>query len=498
MKINVSLAPWQLAALNNPFDHFAFFGGVAAGKSFTGAHYAIKCITEYPDVTGFIGANTYDQLSHATLRELFYWLEHYGFDFISDRRPPADWKFSRSFKSQVKLEIKTRSKKKTKKEASLLKSFKNTIVVRNPVTGRCTLIFARVLSKPNPLRGIEFSWYWMDESRDTPENTHDVILSRLRESKVSKGIITTTPNGKDWTYNRFCNPKSKDFGAMHVRTIESVNFGIITQKYYDIMRSSYSEMMAMQELDALHVNVNGGRAYYSSGEYNRLKMSPWGTYVPSRDLPLVVGCDFNFSPAPCIWVVGQKAPDSHGVECIHWFEEVSGKEISTIEMTHKLISKFPGFEYHVYGDMSGTRGTTSNMGKTDYDQMSNVFSESGDTFYIQCNNSETKANPKVKSRVENVNRLLKNSAGEVLMTYNYLLCPYLDNDMQMVGWRTETQSGRGKLDDMGDKRLTHASDAIGYAVWILLPPHNKMALVKDVESVTRKEYGLLRNENNRY
>src|SRR5690606_23495434 len=130
-----------------------------------------------PEMTGFIGANTYDQLSQATLREFFYWLEEYGYEFVVDRRPPQHWGYNRT-----------------------LKQYNNTVHVRNPKTGNVALIFTRVLGDENPLRGIEFSWYWLDETRDTPEITHDVVLSRMRETPdFMKGLITTTTNGEDWS-----------------------------------------------------------------------------------------------------------------------------------------------------------------------------------------------------------------------------------------------------------------------------------------------------------
>lgn len=467
------LAPWQVYFVYSPITHLFFFGGVAAGKTFAGAEWAIKNILEKPDFTGLIGANTYDQLSQATLRVFLQRLEFYSLDYSIDSMPPPEWGEKRKFKS-----------------------YKNIILVRNPETKKVTYIFTRVLSKPNPLRGIEFSWYWIDESRDTPENTHDVILGRLRENSWVQGRVTTTTNGEDWCYQRGVKMADRKlYGSMHIRTEEAVKLNIITREYYSAMLKTYSPMMALQELEAQHVNVYGGRAYYSSGPHNRMRRAPWGDAEPNRDRSLIVGCDFNFSPAPMCWVVGQVGPDSYGPEgqywgeCIHWFKELSGVEVSTVEMTQRLISEFPRFFYEVYGDMSGAQGTTSNAGQTDFNQIGNTLSDANCMYTIsveQMHESESRQNPKVRSRVENMNSRLKNALGEIRQTYDPESCPLLDGDFKMVGWKSAVSAGRGKLDDGGNKNRTHASDAAGYAVYKKFPPGVQTELIPSLPSQVRE------------
>ncbi len=475
------LAPWQYAAVNNPYDHFAFYGGVATGKTYTGSQFSISQIMTHPEMTGFIGANTYDQLSQATLREFFYWLGAYGLEFIVDRAPPKTWKARRT-----------------------LKQYNNTVHIRNPKTDKVTMVFTRVLSDENPLRGIEFSWYWLDETRDTPEITHDVVLSRMRETpNYIRGIITTTTNGEDWSYKRFCRRVRGDmtYGAMHVPSSASLALGIITEKYYNTMARSYSAMMALQELEAKHVNILGGKAYYAASDANRCVMAPWGDTRPNPDRPLIIGCDFNFSPAPLVWMVGQVGPPIYGPnnefwgDHLHWFGELDGIEIGTKAMTGNLLRRYPDFFYRIFGDVSGGVGTTSNAGVTDYDQMAEVLSEAQAVYtidYHQMDTDESHSNPRVRTRVENFNSLLCNAVGEVRCTYDPNNCPHLDGDMKMVGWKPTTASGRGKLDDGGDNKRTHASDGAGYALFKLFPPGRRASVHAGVPSTLRQEYGLMR------
>lgn len=469
----VSFAPWQWASIINPHQHFAMFGGVATGKTFTGSHFAIHMIRHYPELTGFIGANNYDQMSQATLRELFYWLDEYGFEYVSDRMPPPAWREKRKFKD-----------------------YHNILSVRNSRTGKVTYVFTRVLSDGNAFRGVEFSWYWIDETRDTPQDTHDVILSRMRESGVVKGLLTSTTAGEDWAYNRFVLGNMGDglYGSMHVPTINSVKLGIITESYFNTMKRSYSPLMALQELDAQHVNVKGGRAYYSSSDRNKKRRAPWGDNYPSVNRPLIIGCDFNFTPAPCVWMVGQRGPDLYGPDgvyygdCVHWFGEISLTEASTVNMTTALLARYPGFFYRIFGDASGNRGTTSNAGEHDFAQIAMTLDDAGAMYSIDVD----QANPFVRDRVENMNAMFCNAMGEVRQTYDPVACPLFDGDIKSVGWKdTIAEGGRGKLHPGGDdttKHLrTHATDGAGYAVWKEFPPGQRARIIESNESSIRAE-----------
>lgn len=447
------LKDYQALAIYSHFEHMGFFGGVACGKTFTGAHFVLACMEAQPELTGLIGANNHDQLSQASMRELIYWFDEYKYDYVIDQKPPGVTKKFKTYKNILSVRTKRRPK-------------------------IWTHAFTRIMSAPNPLRGIEFAWYWLDETRDTPENTHDVVLSRMREShQFRRGLLTSTTNGEDWAFNRFVRNARKGqrmYGSMHVPTYRAVQKGTISLEYYNMLRATYSELMAMQELDALHVNVKGGRAYYAFGPWNEAFMAPWGDITPNLSRPLIVGCDFNFTPSPLVWMIGQVGPDLVGPNgipwnrCIHWFAEISAVEIGTPEATAMLVNQFPGFVYRIFGDSSGNRGTTSNAGRHDYAQMAEVLYNANAVFTIDAD----QANPLVKDRVENMNRLARNSLGQTFMTYNPHRCPLFHSDVKVVGWKKQIGFSRSaRLDDSGDKQRTHATDGAGYAVFKLFPPN---------------------------
>jgi hypothetical protein len=462
--IRLDLAPWQHAALSSPFQHTAFFGGVATGKTRTLAAFDIRMLVDRPEIPGFIGANNYDQLNQATLKELFFWLEDHGFDYVIHRKPPAEWG----------------------RPSLHLPRYHNVLSVRVG-NRRVACAFTRVLSDADALRGIQFGWYTLDETRDTPKDSHDVILSRMRRYPDPKGLIGSTTNGEDWGHQRFAMAKQGQrlYGSLHVPTTESVRHGIVSQGYLDTMLASYSELMAQQEIYAMHVNVGAGRAYYSFGEWNRMRRAPWGADYPDQDLPLIVGCDFNFDPAPHIWMVGQISPAG---DSIHWFGEIARTRASTPEMAMVLLHQYPGYTYRIFGDRSGARATTSNAGRHDYAQINEILATAGATYSID---SDQGNNPLVRNRVENMNRMGRDARGVTRQTYNPSTCPHFDSDVKMVGWKLTTRKGQGALEDGGNKKLTHASDGAGYAVWKLFPYGFRTELVTPTSSYASS---LLRSE----
>jgi hypothetical protein len=184
-------------------------------------------------------------------------------------------------------------------------------------------------------------------------------------------------------------------------------------------------------------------------------------------------------------MVGQIGPAIYGPrgeywgDHIHWFGEIAQNRCSSPEMAFSLISRYPGFDYRIYGDRSGARATTSNAGKHDYAQIAEVLHEHGCVFGMDTDQTN---NPLVRNRIENMNRMARDARGVTRMTYSPA-CTHFDSDVKMVGWKTSMMKGQGKLDDGGDKKLTHASDGAGYAVWKLFPPGVRAMMVNPTSSI---------------
>jgi hypothetical protein len=139
--------------------------GQGGGKSQNIGYHTGLLITTLPRARGFIGANTYDQLSGATLKNcyevwrLVYGLTEYGPDnptgsFVVDRKPPAH------FQKYIKF-----------------KSYKNVMSFYNGA-----IVVLGSLENYEAQDGKEFAWAHLDETKDTKEvAVKDVITGRLRQ-----------------------------------------------------------------------------------------------------------------------------------------------------------------------------------------------------------------------------------------------------------------------------------------------------------------------------
>ena len=139
----------------------AAVAGVQSGKTFLGAYWAGKKITEFPKSSGAIIAPTYNILRAATLKKFF--------DVFPQLRS--------HFKEQ-------------KGEIHL------------PTGG---IVYVRSADNPLGIEGITANWIWLDEGGMTSQLTWTVLRSRVSMTR-GQILITTTPYNMGWLYMDFFIP----------------------------------------------------------------------------------------------------------------------------------------------------------------------------------------------------------------------------------------------------------------------------------------------------
>jgi hypothetical protein len=151
----------QIEILETTCDRVLMHCGVGIGKSQTIGILSAEFVINNPEVRGFIGANTYSQLSKSTLDRVFnVWATQFGLregvQFVTDKIPPKHFK---TF-------------------GAPLKSYENTISFENGA-----LIFLASLDNYKVIDGTEFGWACLDETKDTKEEAvKEVIVARLRQN----------------------------------------------------------------------------------------------------------------------------------------------------------------------------------------------------------------------------------------------------------------------------------------------------------------------------
>lgn len=164
-----------------------FMAGVGSGKTYIIGFLSGYYILNFPKVPGFIGANTYMQLSQSTLfRVRKVWSEIYGWeegeDYVVSKRPP------KSYDTETHDFVDYRS----------IVSFKNG-----------TVVFVGSLDNASAHDGKEFGWAFLDETKDTREDdVKETILTRLRTPgiyKTSRNKLTDVPRAGKHIFEAF-NP----------------------------------------------------------------------------------------------------------------------------------------------------------------------------------------------------------------------------------------------------------------------------------------------------
>lgn len=166
-----------------------FHSGVGSGKSHCIGSISADFVINNPEIVGFIGANTYQQLSKSTLLRTFkVWEDYFGWvkdvHYVVDIIPPEG--FGR-FGPQ-------------------LKSYEGTICFNNGA-----MIFTSSLDNYKVIDGTEFGWALLDETKDTKEEAvKEVIVARLRQPGMY-----VTPNG---TISKHDAPDNKGYAPLYIFT----------------------------------------------------------------------------------------------------------------------------------------------------------------------------------------------------------------------------------------------------------------------------------------
>jgi Terminase-like family. len=134
---------------------------------------------------------------------------------------------------------------------------------------------ALVLSADNDrtierLRGLNLSWGWVDERTAVPERAQDILMQRLRTGNYRNLFVTTTPKGKDDTYDFFVDDPDVDKQPFGDATLyESADrlaiVGVPTganphtpEDYKDAMTSDLPEQVRAQEVRGEFVEISQG------------------------------------------------------------------------------------------------------------------------------------------------------------------------------------------------------------------------------------------------
>jgi len=409
----------QMAILTSVARINLFLAGVGSGKTFLDGVISRDLISRFPEVRGFIAANTYDQLNTSTLfRIREYWAstgitewnkENTSGTYVSGREPPQQWtKCKRNFDR-----------------------FNNIISFCNGA-----LIFTGSLDNAVMHSGKEFGWAILDETKDSKEeDVKEIILSRLRQPGMylvngvvqNKGslsqqwnpmYISTSPAKTDWLTTWFELEKYIDEISAKIysdKTFFEKEFSdkkaVISSTYHNVhnVGQNYIHNILDNNTDergkaliyANPFSTTGGE-FYSS--FDRLKHVSKIQYDPA--IPIHISFDQNTVPynSASIWQVTGK-DDIWYLRCIDEIALMNPRN-STEEVCEEFAMRYANHKagLYYYGDASGrARSTMNKEFKHHYDIVEFTLRK----YLVNGSDRTMRSNPPLVKRRDFMNKMFE-------------------------------------------------------------------------------------------
>jgi hypothetical protein len=407
MAINISEPQYEIIC--SDADINLFLAGVGSGKTFLGGIISYIFIKKYPQLFGFIAANTFDQLDKSTLFRIKETWKEMGITewskenpqgvYVSGKKPPPHFiTDSHNFDSY------------------------HSIISFN--TGKA--IFTGSLENAKSHDGKQFAWAILDETKDTRENdVKEIILARLRQQgikingkEVCPLYILTSPAKVEWinkwfdleTYMDEISSKIYNFPDYFTNKSKD-KFVVISSTHHnqDNLPKNYIQKILDNNTDergkalifANPFATTGGEFYSSFSRAEHVKPC---IYDPAK--PLHPSFDQNVVPyCPALLTQIEKVGELWHV---YFFAEIALKNPrnTTEDVCEEILRQYgdsDGLFY--YGDASGKnrKGMTKDI-KHHYQIVEKVLRKK----LTGASNRVLRSNPSLTKRRDFINKCLEN------------------------------------------------------------------------------------------
>jgi hypothetical protein len=314
------------------------------------------------------------------------------------------------------------------------------------------------LDRAERIEGRSWNGGVIDEIANTKPGIWEANIRPALADRNGWCWLIGTPEGRGEYYNMYQRAISGEDPEWEGFTWISAD--ILPAKEIESARRSMSEELFQQEYEASWITFKG-RAYHPF-----LATTHCAPLKYTRSAPLILTFDFNYQPGTAAVLQEMRLPS--GVDGVGVIGEVYiPRHSSTPAVCRRIIQDWgehPGPVY-VYGDSTGGAGGSSRVQGSDWDlvkaELRPVF---GSRLYIKV-----QTNPRERARVNAVNFLLKNAAGEIRLMVDPQKAPRVVKDFEGVRL---LEGGSGEIDKKSDPMLSHLSDGIGYLCvqeWPVVP-----------------------------
>lgn len=332
----------------------------------------------------------------------------------------------------------------------------------------------RHFSDPGRLLGPEWSTIFVDECREIPGETWDILLGRLRWD----GYTTLFPDARrrryifgctnpeinpSWLFERFIEPEERRDNERFISAPTTDNECNLPEGYIEEMLSQYDEELAEIYIYGKTGKIGASRPYRSwDRERNGHRKAPFGCEYTTHG-EYWAAWDHNVDPATA--VIGVTHKDGKRGTWAEIIDEVWLRNSDTEKSTARVAAKLKEHgirEVRCFADASGSARSTRG-GKTDHEIIVAGLKLEG----IQPLRRFARVNPRESDRLNCFNTALKAADGKVRL-YIHSRCRELILDLERVRYKQGTTEIEKPKKGPGALR-THISDAAGYAIHQIFP-----------------------------
>lgn len=342
--------------------------------------------------------------------------------------------------------------------------------------GKYAEILFRSLDRPNWMRGLELSWFFVDEGRHLDAEAWNILYGRLRQPGYEHaGWVCSTPNGYDWMWDRF-HPDSpghlKDSAWFNAATFE--NQTNLPESYIESLMATYSGRFLRQEVYGEFVGVVDGAVFF---EWDAGKLIQKLEYDPA--LPLYSFWDFGMGDLAVV-LFAQLDWQQHElggfVPVLRFIDELEGSDRTSGEwarvFTQHCYNRFGKLPVQNIGDPAGRQ---RNM--VTGTSVMNDLAAHGVTVV-----------PAQKRPVDYAIRIMNNMMAGVRLVVDESRCSRLSAALASHKWPIDSSGNRTGTKPVHDW-TSHFCDAARYGVTALISPFPKREKTEKIINPGPGTYG---------
>jgi len=433
--------------VTSPARASAYIGGVGSGKTFAGIVKGLAksqlplAPGQSSGPRGAIGASTFGVLKKVIVPQFFEIMD--GTDL---------WKTGRRSTSWVKSEM-------------MARLVSNCGCKDKHACDHESQIFLISLDDPDEIRGMELTWFYIDEGRNTTRYAWTVLWGRLRQAGYAAhqaGWVCSTSNGYDWLYDCFHADSTSEFSIddskLHIAaTMDNPH---LNPEYIEGLRAQYHGRFFEQEVLGRFVGMTEGAVFFEWDPKDS------GSDVPYRaDLPLYSEWDFGMGDQNVVLFFQVEWVEQREVGNRNAFLVPIKRYVGAMEANERTSKEWAReFDLYCREHFNG-RAPNTNVGDPSGRNRNQV---SGTSVITDLAAFGIRVAPAPKKPVDYAVRILNNMMADHRVLVDRTNCLRLGQALSSHRWQINTKGTKTSNTPIHDW-TSHYCDAVRYGTTVFIP-----------------------------